>query len=68
MWEVGLKQNVINSHFVNDTKDSFFFSLSAVTTEVQAIEGAKKLNHDVFIRCTHHFLLMTNGLYTTLSH
>jgi len=32
MLKVGLKDNVINSHFVNDAKDSFFFSVEAVTT------------------------------------
>jgi hypothetical protein len=32
MEKVGLKDNVINSHCVNDAQDAFFFSLEAVTT------------------------------------
>jgi hypothetical protein len=29
--KVGLKDNVINSHFANDVQDSFFFSVEVVT-------------------------------------
>jgi hypothetical protein len=32
MEKVGLKDTVINSHFVHDAQDSFFFSVEAVTT------------------------------------